>query len=341
MSGPEDAAVGGEDGPVDEFDWIERHLRPLAADAPEALGLADDAAIIPARPGFDLVVSKDAMVEGVHFLASDPPDLVARKLLRVNLSDLAAKGAEPYGYFLAVAWPAGVGWSVRRAFVEGLSQDQQQFGLGLFGGDTVFTPGPLTASVTILGWVPAGRMIRRAKAQVGDVVLVTGTIGDGGLGLRTARGEGLGLPAGDRTWLTGRYQTPQPRLGLGEALRRWGHAAADVSDGLIADAGRIAAASAIRIMLDMDLMPLSAATAAWLDMQPDPLAARLALAAAGDDYEVLCTAPSSAVGPLKAAAEALGFSMTEIGVVMAGAGVDVTSQGAAVAVARSGWRHGR
>lgn len=336
MSGPEDA-----DGPVDEFDWIERHLRPLAGDAPEALGLADDAAVIQARPGFDLVVSKDAIVEGVHFLASDPLDLVARKLLRVNLSDLAAKGAEPYGYFLAVAWPAACGWRARGAFVEGLDQDQRQFGLKLFGGDTVSTPGPLSASVTILGWVPAGALVRRAGARVGDVALVTGTIGDGGLGLKAARGEGLGLSHDDQVWLKARYQTPRPRLGLGQDFRRWAHAAADVSDGLIADAERIAAASAVRITLDLDRVPVSAAASVWLAAQPDHLAARLTLASAGDDYEVLCTAPPSAVASLKARAEALGFPMTEIGVVMAGEGVGVTSGGQDVAVGRSGWRHGQ
>jgi len=341
MSGPEEIPVGDVGGPVDEFDWIARHLRPLASDAPEALGLADDAAVIPARPGFDLIVSKDAIVEGVHFLASDPLDLVARKLLRVNLSDLAAKGAEPYGYFLAVAWPPGAGWNARRAFVEGLGQDQRRFGLKLFGGDTVSTPGPLTASVTILGWVPAGGIVRRAAARVGDAVLVTGAIGDGGLGLRAARGEGLGLSVDDQTWLKARYQTPQPRLGLGEALRRWAHAAADVSDGLIADAGRIAAASAVQITLDIDRMPVSTAAGAWLGLQPDRVAARLALAAAGDDYEVLCTAPPSAVAPLKAAGETLGFPMTEVGVVSAGAGVEVTSRGKSVVVVRSGWRHGQ
>lgn len=340
MSGPEDPDPG-EDGPVDEFDWIERHLRPLAADAPEALGLLDDAAVIPGRPGFDLVVSKDAIVEGVHFLASDPLDLVARKLLRVNLSDLAAKGAEPYGYFLAVAWPAGCGWPVRQDFVRGLRLDQDQFGLKLFGGDTVSTPGPLTASVTILGWVPAGRMVRRAGARVGDAVLVTGAIGDGGLGLKAARGELAGLAAADLDWLKERYQTPQPRLGLGDALRRWAHAAADVSDGLIADAGRIATASGVRISLDIDRMPVSTAAGAWLAMQTDPLAARLAMAASGDDYEVLCTAPVPSIAPLKAAAEALGYGLSEIGAVSTGEGVCVKSEGGDVPFAKSGWRHGR
>jgi thiamine-monophosphate kinase len=336
MSGPDDE--GG--GAVDEFDWIEQCLRPLA-DAPEALGLLDDAAVIPSRPGFDLVITKDTIVEGVHFLASDPLDLVARKLLRVNLSDLAAKGAEPYGYFLAVAWPAGGGWEARRVFVQGLREDQEAFGLKLFGGDTVSTPGPFTASATLLGWVPAGRMTRRAGAKVGDVVLVTGTIGDGGLGLGAARGEGSGLAPADEAWLKGRYQLPAPRMGLGEAMRRWAHAAADVSDGLIADAGRIGTASGVRITLDLDKAPLSAAAGAWLSAQLDPTAARLGLAAAGDDYEVLCTAPALAAAPLKAAAEALGFAMTEIGLVSAGSGVGVTSDGRDVAVVNSGWRHGQ
>jgi len=341
MSGPDGQDEGAEHGPVDEFDWIERCLRPLAAGAPEALGLLDDAAVIPARPGFDLVVTKDAMVEGVHFLASDPLDLVAGKLLRVNLSDLAAKGAEPYGYFLAVAWPAGGGWPQRRAFAHGLRGDQDRFGLKLFGGDTVSTPGPLTASLTLLGWVPAGRMIRRGGARPGDVVLVTGSIGDGGLGLKAARGEAIGLDGAAGAWLKARYQTPQPRLGLGEAFRRWASAAADVSDGLIADAGRIAEASGVRITLDLDRTPLSPATGAWAQLQPDPAAALLALAASGDDYEIVCTAAPAAAAGLRGAAEALGIPMTEIGLVSAGSGVGVENGGRAVAVARAGWRHGQ
>jgi thiamine-monophosphate kinase len=335
MNGPDQNPA-----PVDEFDWIARCLRPLAADAPEALGLIDDAALIPARPGFDLVVTKDAMVESVHFLADDPLDLVARKLLRVNLSDLAAKGAEPYGYFLATAWPSAGGWSEREAFARGLKADQDEFGLKLFGGDTVSTPGPLTFSATLLGWTPAGGMIRRGAAQTGDVVLVTGWIGDGFLGLSAARDEALGLSGDHVAWLKARYQLPQPRLGLGEALRRWGHAAADVSDGLIADAGHIAAASDLALSLDLDRMPLSPAARAWFARQQDPMAARLALATGGDDYELICTAPPSAIASLTAAAEALGFALTEIGAVTAGAGVRVLSGGRDVDVARTGWRHG-
>ena len=176
---PSDPNQGGQC--VDEFESISKLFAPLIDGAPEALGLTDDAAVIPARPGFDMVASKDAMVAGVHFLADDPLDLVARKLLRVNLSDLAAKGADPYAYLLAAAWPAACGWRERERFVAGLRQDQDLFGLKLIGGDTNSTPGPLTLSVTILGWTPQGRTVLRSGARPGDRVLVTGTIGDGWL----------------------------------------------------------------------------------------------------------------------------------------------------------------
>jgi thiamine-monophosphate kinase len=334
MSGPDD-----EGGPVDEFDWIARGLRPLTEGAPEALGLLDDAAVIPSRPGYDLIVSKDAVVEGVHFLPDDPLDLVARKLLRTNLSDLAAKGAEPYGYFLAVAWPPGYGWARRKAFAAGLRADQDEFRLQLFGGDTVSTPGPLTASVTILGWTPAGQMIPRSGAQAGDVILVTGTIGDGWLGLAAAQRRDLGLSAADHAWLADRYRLPRPRCGFGEALRACAHAAADVSDGLIADAERMARTSGLRLTIELEQIPLSTAAATWLARQHEPTRARIALASGGDDYEVICTAPPGAAAALQAAAEALGFPMTQIGVVTMGGGVRGVSGGRPLSLAGGGWRH--
>ena len=216
-------------GPVDEFDWIARCLAPLAAGAPGALGLLDDAAVVTPRPGYDLVLSKDALVEGVHFLSADPMDEVARKLLRVNLSDLAAKGAEPFGYMLAVAWPAERGWDQRAAFARGLGEDQIVFGLSLLGGDTVSTPGPVTASLTILGWAPHGRMVRRSTARPGDILLVSGTIGDGTLGLDAARGIASDLTGPEIAWLATRYRRPEPRLALIEGLREHASAAADVS----------------------------------------------------------------------------------------------------------------
>jgi thiamine-monophosphate kinase len=261
--------------------------------------------------------------------------------LRVNLSDLAAKGAAPYGYLLAIAWPGERDGSARRAFAEGLRADQRAFNLALFGGDTVSTPGPLIASATLMGWVPSGRMVRRSGARIGDRVLVTGTIGDGALGLVAARGDGLGLSAEHEAFLKGRYQTPRPRLGLGEDLRRWAHAAADVSDGLVADLGHIAEASGVRIVLELDRTPLSEAGARWLAGQSSRSSALAQLATGGDDYEIVCTAPPQAVEPLRAAALAAGFTLTDIGEAQAGAGVAVRSDGLDLKLQHTGWRHGQ
>jgi thiamine-monophosphate kinase len=329
----------GGQGSVDEFEVIARLFRPLAT-APEALGLMDDAAVIPSRPGFDLVISKDAMVAGVHFLPDDPLDLVARKLLRTNLSDLAAKGAEPYGYFLATAWPQGLGWAEREAFARGLGQDQAEFGLGLLGGDTVSTPGPLALSLTILGWTPEGALVRRAGARPGDKVLVSGTIGDGWLGLKAALAEAPDLPPEAQAWLAGRYRLPEPRLELTQALRRHAAAAADVSDGLVADAGHIAEASGCSIVIDLDRLPVSEPASFWLQRQPDRAQALAALASGGDDYEIVCIARPEHAPALIAAAELVGVALSEIGVVEDGLGVRALSGGRELALKHTGWRHG-
>lgn len=312
--------------PLDEFEQIARLYRPLTGGAPEALDLLDDAAAIPSRPGHDLVVTKDAMVEGVHFLGGDPPELIARKLLRANLSDLAAKGAEPYGYFLAVAWPPAMGWPERQAFAAGLKADGETFGVVLLGGDTVSTPGPLMASMTLLGWTPAGGMVRRSGAKVGDLLMVSGPIGDGWLGLRAARGA---VDDADG-YLAGRYRLPDPRLDLREALRSHASAAADVSDGLIADASHIGTASGVALRLDLDRVPLSPAARTWLDAQPERADSLRRLASGGDDYQVVCTAPPRA-------AKALGLTL--IGEVVAGEGIEVLAGGAAIDPGPGGWIH--
>jgi thiamine-monophosphate kinase len=311
--------------PADEFDTIARLLRPLTRGAPEALGLLDDSAVLAGRPGVDLILTKDAVVQGVHFLADDPLDLVARKLLRVNLSDLAAKGAEPFGYLLAVAWPEGAD---REAFARGLGEDGEAFGLSLLGGDTVSTPGPLTASVTMLGRVPAGAMVKRSGARPGDLLVVTGTIGDGKLGLAAARGE-IDAPE-----LVERYRLPQPRLGLREALRAHAHAAADVSDGLLADAANIAVASGCAVRIDLEKTPLSPAAARWLEGQGDGL---LSLATGGDDYEIVCAVPP---GSLEAFTAEAGMAVTVVGVFEAGEGAAISLNGKALQVPRLGYRHG-
>lgn len=312
--------------PADEFAQIARLYRPLTRGAPEAFDLLDDAAAIPSRPGFDLIVTKDAMVEGVHFLGGDPLDLTARKLLRTNLSDLAAKGAEPYGYFLAVAWPPAAGWPQRQAFAAGLKADGEAFGAILLGGDTVSTPGPLTLSLTMMGWTPAGGMIRRGGARAGDLLMVSGPIGDGWLGLQAAQGT-LADPDG---YLAGRYRLPNPRLDLREALRSHASAAADVSDGLIADVGHIGTASGLKVRLDLDLMPLSSSARRWLDTQADRADALRRLASGGDDYEIVCAAAPEA-------ASSLGLPI--IGEVTEGEGVEVRAGGKRVDPGRGGWTH--
>ncbi|HEY5409736.1 MAG TPA: thiamine-phosphate kinase, partial [Caulobacteraceae bacterium] len=246
-----------------------------------------------------------------------------------------------YGYFLAVAWPPGCGWREREQFAAGLAEDQARFGVTLLGGDTVSTSGPLTLSLTILGWTPSGAMVRRSAARPGHRVLVSGTIGDGWLGLKAASGELDGLvPPDAADWLAGRYRLPEPRLELIQALRARAGGAADVSDGLVADAGHVAGASGVRLRLELDRLPVSEPATAWLERQPDRTRALAALATGGDDYELVMTAAPQDVEPLIAEAEAAGVALTEIGVAMDGEGVQVTCDGRDLEIGQTGWRHG-
>ena len=311
---------------LNEFDEIARLFRPLTRGAAGAFDLADDAAVVSHRPGHDLVITKDALVEGVHFLSGEAPHMVARKLLRVNLSDLAAKGAEPFGCFLAVAWPSTWQLEDRESFANGLAADLEVFDLSLLGGDTVSTPGPFTASITALGWVPQGGMIRRAGARPGDLVLVSGTIGDATLGLAALRGD-VDDPGGG---FVRRFRLPEPPLDLREGLRKWASAAADVSDGLVADARHIANASGVRLTLNLDRIPISVAAANWLEQQADSASALVRLATGGDDYEVICTLPTDA--PAQA-------GLTVIGEVCDGAGVEARVAARTVDTGTGGWRH--
>jgi thiamine-monophosphate kinase len=303
----------------DEFDLIGRLLRPLAKDAPQALDLLDDAALLTAPAGQSLVITTDTMVEGVHFLPDDPPDLIARKLLRVNLSDLAAKRARPFGYFLNTTWPTTVGTDFIERFVAGLAHDQAEFGLRLFGGDTTSTSGPLVLSATLTGLVSEGAMLRRAGARAGDLLQVSGTIGDGILGLKALQtGDPVLAPLIDS------YRLPQPRLDLQDALAA-AHACADVSDGLIADAGHLAQASGLALVIDLDALPLSPEARQWADGRIEALTA---LASGGDDYQLVCAA----------AARLPGF--TVVGRLEPGQGTTVRWRGATIDVARAGFRHG-
>jgi len=327
---------GDEGGGGGEFDWIEQLLRPLTRGAPGALGLQDDAALLRPEAGQDLVLTKDSMVAGVHFLPDDPLDGVARKLLAVNLSDLAAKGASPVGYLLSTSWPRSAPWTDRKLFALGLARAGQDWNLDLLGGDTVSTPGPLTLTATLLGQVPTGRMVLRSGAVPGDLLLVSGVIGDGWLGLKAAQGE-IADPDGS---LGRRYRCPTPRLELGPVLRQFAGAAADVSDGLLADSGRLAIASRCAVQVDLDQVPLSASGAGWLQAQPDAGSGRLALATGGDDYEIVCAVRPDRLEPMQQAARAAGLVLTVIGRFEKGAGVSARFAGQPVRLGQLGWDHG-
>ncbi|MEH6666024.1 MAG: thiamine-phosphate kinase, partial [Brevundimonas sp.] len=319
---------------ADEFETIARLFRPLSH--PEwGRGLVDDVAVLPSRPGHDLILTKDAMVEGVHFLPDDPLDTVAKKLLRVNLSDLAAKGAEPFGYLLACFWPKGAGWRAREAFAAGLAEDQAKFGVHLLGGDTVVTPGPASFSLTALGWVPNGRAVSRSGAQPGDLIVVTGMIGDGYLGLKAARGE-LALQDERIATLAAHYRTPEPRVDFALAVREHAAAALDVSDGLIGDMAHLAAASGVGVLMDLEKLPLSRAATAWFETRVDPLAALIELATGGDDYEVVMAVPPGAMDGLKREADARHLRLTVLGVATEGEGVVARYGGEIVPVTRTG-----
>ncbi|MGE5506435.1 MAG: thiamine-phosphate kinase [Actinomycetota bacterium] len=319
-------------GRLDEFALIAELFAPLSAGFPGALGLTDDAAFIPPVDGAETVVTVDAMVAGVHFLPDDPPALVARKLVRVNLSDLAAKGATPFAVLLAAAFPAGTDAAWLRAFAAGLAEDVNGFGVALIGGDTVATPGPLTLSLTAMGRVAQGRGLLRSGARQGDHIWVSGTVGDAALGLKVLQGH---LPASDH--LAGRYRLPQPRVGLGPRLVGLASAAMDVSDGLVQDLGHLCRASGLGAEVDATLVPLSDAAAAALAADQTLLASILA---GGDDYELLFTAPAEATAAIQAAAAQAGVAVTAIGRMVAGQEVDVRGpDGKPLTLAHGGWRH--
>jgi thiamine-monophosphate kinase len=318
-----------------EFGRIRRFFAPLAG--PGGLELKDDAALIACATGRLLVVTVDAMVEGVHYLPGDPPELVARKLLRVNLSDLAAKGARPLYYLLTTALPAAFGDDWVERFAAGLAEDQRHFGVDLLGGDSVATPGPATLSLTAIGDVAAGAEIRRSGARAGDLVWVSGTIGDAYLGLCVLRGDYKRLDPGKRAMLAARFQLPEPRTALGPRLAGVAHAMCDVSDGLIADLGHICEVSGVAASVELASVPLSP-PALLLAEQESDLPVRLATG--GDDYELLFAAPPEATAAITRLAAELNLPITPIGRFEAGAGVHLLgAEGIEVPVAAAGWRH--
>lgn len=311
-----------------EFALIAELFAPLAAGYPGALDLKDDAAIIETTPGRCLVATTDTMVAGVHFLPDDPPDLVARKLVRVNLSDLAAKGARPTVYLLALSMPDSIGLDWLRGFADGLAADQKKFGIFLVGGDTTSTPGPLTLNLIALGEIARGKEIRRSGARAGDRVFVSGTLGDAALALKAMQGGLGGLMAEHRAALVARYRLPEPRITLGQALVGLASACCDVSDGLVADLGHICETSGVAAEVQVERLPLSPAALAALAADPGSIAA---IAAGGDDYELVFTLPADRSPPA---------GVTEIGRCVPGQGVTLLDpQGRAIQLPAAGWQH--
>jgi thiamine-monophosphate kinase len=304
------------------------------------LGIGDDAALLRLANDQELVVAVDTIVAGRHFLATADPRAIGHRALAVNLSDLAAMGATPAWATLALTLPsADPEWLA--AFCAGLNALLDEHGVALVGGDT--TAGPLTVSIQLLGSAPRGTALRRDGAASGDLLVVTGTLGDAGAGLwlaRRASGEAAPSDApenGAVRELLRRYEYPTPRVAFGRAARGIATAAMDLSDGLVADLPKLAAASGLAAEVDVDRLPLSAA----LRAVTDPEQARDWALGAGDDYELLLAVPPARIAELQAAGAALGLDVTPIGRLGDGRGVRWTAAGRAFEPQVAGFDHFR
>lgn len=329
MAGPDDAGSG-------EDRLIARFFKPLAS-APGALALTDDAAFVTPPPGCDLVLTADMIVGGVHFLADDPAELIAKKAMRVNLSDLAAKGAAPFGFLVSLALPQGIDEAWLASFASGLKADADAYRCPLYGGDTTRTPGPVTISVTMAGTVPHGTMVKRAGAKAGDKIYVSGTIGDAALGLAVQRDDGHRISADARDYLVGRYRLPQPRNALADAVRTHASAAMDVSDGLAGDLAKLCRVSGVAARIGTERVPLSDAARELIATDAALLEAAIT---GGDDYEIVCAVPPEKISSFESEAAAARVPVTAIGEVTGGQGLDVRGpDGASMALRRTSFSH--
>jgi len=301
---------------LSEDDLIASIFAPLSG--PGSLDLRDDAALLSPPPGHQIIATADALVAGVHFFPDDPADQIAQKSLRVNISDLSAIGADPWGYLLSLALPDNCSTDWLMSFAQGLKADGKTYGMSLLGGDTVRTPGPLMINVTALGLVPDGQMVQRTKAKVGDRIYVSGSIGDSALGLALRLNQ-IALSTEMKTeWqdhLLNSYLLPQPRQGLIAALRAHAHASMDVSDGLIGDLTKLLKVSQVSARVELARIPLSPAAAGLIALQDDLFDRAVT---GGDDYEILCTVPPTHSSEFEQAAAAANINVTYIGDVIAG-----------------------
>ena len=318
---------------------IARYFRPLAKH-PGALGLVDDAAVIAPPPGCDVVLTTDGVISGVHVFADDRPENIGRKALRINLSDLAAKGATPLGFLLSVALPSTIDEAWLAAFAAGLGEDAERYGCPLLGGDTDRTPGPTSVSIAAFGAVPHGKMVRRSTAKAGDAIVVTGTIGDAALGVLLRKDESLAkrwrLSDAMSAHLKQRYLLPEPRNALAEAVLQSASAAMDVSDGLAGDLAKLCRASGVAAEIDVARVPLSDAVRAALAAEPAMMETALS---GGDDYEIVLTLAPGKLAALRTAAHQAGVAVTEIGRITAGEGARFLHEGKALSFARPSYSH--
>lgn len=337
---PHQDLMSDQDSIAGEDSLVQGYFAPLAAGFAGAFGLSDDCAALSPEPGHDIVLTTDAVAEGIHFRADDLPEDIAWKALAVNVSDLAAKAARPVGYLLSLAFPGTPDRQWLQRFTDGLRAAQERFGVVLMGGDTDRRPNaPLSVTVMAVGSVPAGRMVRRGTAEPGDLLYTTGTLGDSALGLHLLSDAGLAIASPDRTFLQQRYLRPAPRIGMRNALLNHARATMDISDGLVKDLGRLCRASGVGAEVWADRLPLSEPARRLIALRTE--LGNLPLTG-GDDYEILASiAPEHAAG-FEAAAQSAGIPVTRIGSLQEGSGVRVLDRdGQPLAIAHAGWDHFR
>ncbi|MEM1396624.1 MAG: thiamine-phosphate kinase [Pseudomonadota bacterium] len=325
----------------DEFDRINDYFKPLVGENSGALDLTDDVAVID---GSQVICSKDLLVEGVHFPLGEPKNYVARRALRTALSDIAAKGGTPTGYLVGCVWPPDASVDDFRMFTEGLAEDQTVFGCTLLGGDTtahVVRDAPFTVSVTVFGNVTRSTLVSRAGATVGDAVFVSGSIGDGYLGLEALLDADIAIDQeSDRRYLIERFRLPAPRFDYSDCLLACASASIDISDGLIADAKHIASASHVQIRINAPSIPVSEPAGRWIAASQDQEAALVGLACSGDDYELMFTVPQDRLSTFLDMSNERGLTPHKIGTVSKGSGVVVEDRsGNSLPVGRGGYNH--
>lgn len=325
---------------MDEFQLIETYFAPLAG--PEGLSLKDDTAVYQPKPGRDILITTDCFVEGVHFPSGMYGADVAERLLRTNLSDIAAKGGTPLGYQLSVSMRSDLMDKWIPAFAKGLETTQAEFGCFLWGGDTTAVDGPAVFSMTLIGEAAQGGMIKRGGADVGDDIWVSGVLGDAMLGCKLVLGEPIEpTPNGAELFsYAAAYWRPEPCFKFHNILTRHATASADISDGLLADAGHIMRASGVSASLNFDALPFSLGVENWADSQNDPVAVKQALVSFGDDYGVVFSANPKRRQAIFDAARESKLKLTLVGSTLEGEGVACLDiEGKAMTWPKLGYRH--